>query len=319
MNKVEIKINALKCDFVKYCLPVLLLKHFFWIFLNYYFGNFVAVFAGAIFVGIILGTYASYLSSPEYFVKLTNINCVLFLLFDLVYGFLNQTVLLCFFLNIFLFPWLFYMFFSLKKTIILTCGTMLVYPAHLFLRSYLGFQEHSDSYESYTFHFLWIFNLMVLFITVYYGTEIKKYNSILFFEKEKKLQANQNSDQKREFEKNANISCQLIFEKIDLYMKNEEPWRNADYNLEQLALELRLNVFQISNAINYCTKNNFKSYLNDYRLNAFVEEIKTHKSKDFLLKEVYLNLGFNSRATFNRNFKSKFRKTPQQFVAMHIF
>ncbi|WP_165768091.1 helix-turn-helix domain-containing protein [Flavobacterium plurextorum] len=196
---------------------------------------------------------------------------------------------------------------------------MLVYPAHLFLRSYLGFQEHSDSYESYTFHFLWIFNLMVLFITVYYGTEIKKYNSILFFEKEKKLQANQNSDQKREFEKNANISCQLIFEKIDLYMKNEEPWRNADYNLEQLALELRLNVFQISNAINYCTKNNFKSYLNDYRLNAFVEEIKTHKSKDFLLKEVYLNLGFNSRATFNRNFKSKFRKTPQQFVAMHIF
>ncbi|BDU26933.1 hypothetical protein FLGSB24_36770 [Flavobacterium sp. GSB-24] len=159
----------------------------------------------------------------------------------------------------------------------------------------------------------------MLILIVYYGTEINKYNAILFFETEKTLHANRNSEQKREIEAKVNISFQRIFEKVDLYMKTQEPWRNPDYSLEQLAQDLRLSVIQISSAVNYSTKNNFKSYLNDYRLNAFVEEIKNHESKDFLMKELYMDLGFNSRATFNRNFKTKFRKTPQEFVAMHVF
>ncbi|MHC0442845.1 helix-turn-helix domain-containing protein [Flavobacterium sp. 3-210] len=319
MDKVELKINMLKCAFVRHCLPILALKHFFLIIVNYYFSNLISVIAGAVFVGIVLGVYLSYLFSPDYLAKLVNTSCVFFLFFDLVYGVLNHSAWLFLFLNIFLYPWILYMFFPLRKTILITCSTMFVYPADLLYGSYWEPYKHTGLYENFAFSFVLVFNLILLFMILYYGTEINKYNSILLFKARKKLDTKISYDQKQEPESNVKLSYHKIFERIDLYMRTEQPWRSSDYGLEQLALDLGLNVIQISTAVNYCTKNNFKSYLNDYRLNAFVEEIKTHNRKDFLMKQVYMDLGFNSRATFNRNFKSKFRKTPQEFVAMHLF
>jgi AraC-like DNA-binding protein len=74
--------------------------------------------------------------------------------------------------------------------------------------------------------------------------------------------------------------------------------------------------FKFQQPLIIAKKNNFKTYLNDFRLNAFEEQIKKNDNEENLsLKEIYLDIGFNSRVTFNRTFKNKFKKTPQEYIS----
>lgn len=316
MIENEEKIKLLRFNFLQYYLTVLLLKHFFLIIINYYFNNLLIVFAEGVFIGILSGIYFVCINFPYDLDKMTRSCSLFFMFFDLFYGIINHTISFSIYLNLFLLPWIIYLFFPLRRTIFITISTLLIYPIDLFLRAYFEIRNHTKLYDNCIFICILIYSLILLFTVIHYYNEIKK-QSILFLEREKTLETDKNLNLKIEITKYSDISCQKIFNKVDTYMQIKQPWRNADYNLEQLAKDLQLSIFQISTAINYCTKNNFKSYLNDYRLNAFAEEIKSHKNDHFLLKEVYMDLGFNSRATFNRNFKNKFRKTPQEFLSMH--
>ena len=75
----------------------------------------------------------------------------------------------------------------------------------------------------------------------------------------------------------------------------------------------------VSTAINKMTNSNFKTYVNEYRLNAITEEIKQKvvKKELVVLKDIYLNNGFNHQATFNKVFKSKFGITPLEYIDKH--
>ncbi|MEC3874989.1 helix-turn-helix domain-containing protein [Chryseobacterium salviniae] len=106
----------------------------------------------------------------------------------------------------------------------------------------------------------------------------------------------------------------LLFEKIESHMKTNQPWRSSEYSLQLLAKEINSNHLYVSSAINKYSKNNFKTYLNEYRLNAFTEYVKDKNNEQVLLKEIYLNIGFDNQATFNRVFKSKFLMTPQEYL-----
>lgn len=61
---------------------------------------------------------------------------------------------------------------------------------------------------------------------------------------------------------------------------------------------------------------NFKVYVNEFRLKAIVNEIMQKKSNNeiIILKDIYLNNGFNHQATFNKVFKTHFGKTPQEYI-----
>lgn len=314
---MEIKINELRFDFVKYYILLIIMRQLFLFAINFYFYNYTVVFIDAIAIAMLSTVYYLHFHFPYNFEKMGRISCIFFLIFDLVYGAFSQNFVYYIFLNTLLFPWAFYMFFNLKKTIILTLCTLLIFPLNIAVDHFSIQKIINLQYEYILMICIIFFDLGLLFLLLYYFTEIKASKRIVEF-LEKKEKSILESSIKKDTELIFNTSNVSMFQKIDEYMSIKQPWRNAEYNLEQMAKELNLNSFQISTAINYCTKNNFKTYLNDYRLNAFIDEIRNQKNKDILLKEVYLDLGFNSRVTFNRNFKNKFGETPQEYIATHI-
>ena len=113
-------------------------------------------------------------------------------------------------------------------------------------------------------------------------------------------------------------SLEKLFETIESYMKQSRPWLDPDYSIEILARDLKSNTLYISQAINLYAKTNFKSYLNDFRLNAFIMEWKNSKDKSVSFKEIYMDVGFNNHVTFNRVFKTKFDMTPQEYIKKHL-
>lgn len=110
-----------------------------------------------------------------------------------------------------------------------------------------------------------------------------------------------------------------LFTKIEAYMRSELPWKDATFSLDKLALGVNSNTMYVSTAINKMTNSNFKTYVNEYRLNAIIEEIKQKvvKKELVVLKDIYLNNGFNHQATFNKVFKSKFGITPLEYIDKH--
>ncbi|WP_426486143.1 helix-turn-helix domain-containing protein [Flavobacterium sp. 2] len=316
---MEIRISELKFDFVKYYILLIIIRQTFLFFINLYFHNYTILFIDAIAIAMLSTVYYLHFHFPYNFEKMARICCVFFLIFDLVYGAFSQNFVYYIFLNTLLFPWAFYMFFNLRQTVLLSLGTLLIFPLSKIFNYFLDYKFEQIQYEKTFMICIISFNLMLLFLLLYYYTEITASQRILsFLENKEKIDVEPNAKKSSELLV-ANTSYKALFERIDDHMSTKQPWRNAEYNLEQMAKDLNLNIFQISTAINYCTKNNFKTYLNDYRLNAFTEEIKNQKDNDVLLKEIYLDLGFNSRVTFNRNFKNKFGVNPQEYIATHIF
>lgn len=113
-------------------------------------------------------------------------------------------------------------------------------------------------------------------------------------------------------------SVEKLFNEIKTHMINKKPWINPEYTLEQLARDVNSNTQYVSAAINIYTKNNFKTYINEFRIQAFINAVNDIKSKKTSMKEVYLNVGFNSQSTFNRVFKQSQNISPTDFVQNHI-
>ncbi|KRD09178.1 hypothetical protein ASE21_15160 [Flavobacterium sp. Root901] len=315
---MEIKISELKFDFVRYYILLIIMRQLFLAVINFYFDNYTVLFIDSIAIAMLCTIYFLHFHFPYNFDKMARICCIFFLIFDLVYGTFSHNFIYYVFLNTLLFPWAFYLFFNLKQTIILTLSTLLVFPLSKIQNHYFVTKYGNLNYENAFMVCVIAFNLGLLFLLLHFYTEIMACQRIHSFLQNKEKTGAETIIKKSELVV-TNTSYKSLFERIEEHMVLKQPWRNAEYNLEQMAKDLNLNIFQISTAINYCTKNNFKTYVNDYRLNAFKEEIKNQKNKDILLKEVYLDLGFNSRVTFNRNFKNKFGETPQEYIATHIF
>lgn len=315
MHKFETKIEQLKFDFAKYYIFILILRQLFLTIVNLIFKNYFYTYIDGISIAIISTVCFFHLKNPFNFEKIGKESCYFLLVLHFIYGAFSQNLVSYVVYNTFLFAIGFYIFFNYKKTVLLTISTLFIYPLNTFVSftwpNKITNYDYINSLEIISIGFA----VFLLLILLYYSTEIKKHETILeFIENKEKILSDSNL--KKQILPNHNDFYSTLFKKIEDYMKSKEPWRNAEYNLEQLAKDINFNVFQISTAINYCKKNNFKTYLNDFRLNAFEEQIKKIDNEENLsLKEIYLDIGFNSRVTFNRTFKNKFKKTPQEYIS----
>ena len=313
MHKIEVKLDLLRINFFRNYTLILILRQFVIGFINFFFNNFFYVFIDAICVSILATFLFLQLKFPMDFNKIGKIGIVFLLIVNILYGTFSRDFIEFVFYNSFVFALSFYLFFCFKKTVLLTLITLVIFPLNKLNSFYTTSQlTLSEGYES-SMKFASTISVLILFLVfLYYYTEIKRNVAVIDFleeEERKSLEANI-----KKTDTTNNEFYKILFAKIDSFMKKNEPWRNAEYNLDELAKELNLNVFQVSTAINYCNKSNFKTYLNEFRLNAIEKELKKNTNGKILLKQIYLDIGFNSRVTFNRTFKNKFGKTPQEYL-----
>ncbi len=100
--------------------------------------------------------------------------------------------------------------------------------------------------------------------------------------------------------------------KIVTYVSQEKAFKYPDLNREKVAEETALNYNQISKIINSTYKKNFNDWINDFR----VQEAKQLLlSSDMSIKEIYFEVGFNSKSAFYTAFKKKTHQTPSEFRA----
>ncbi len=104
--------------------------------------------------------------------------------------------------------------------------------------------------------------------------------------------------------------------KIKSYMLHQKPHLNPDLTLSELAKQLNLGTKQLSQIINTAFNQNFKDFINSYRVEAVKTMLASDKQKELSLLGIAYECGFNSKATFNRTFKKFTNRTPSEFLAV---
>lgn len=101
-----------------------------------------------------------------------------------------------------------------------------------------------------------------------------------------------------------------LFERLEIYMKKDEPYKNPNLTKTDVVEFLNTNRQYLTDAIKNNTGKSYLEYINEYRLNyarhcLLFDELTP-------IGNIILDAGFASNATFYRLFKARFGMTPNE-------
>jgi AraC-like DNA-binding protein len=107
---------------------------------------------------------------------------------------------------------------------------------------------------------------------------------------------------------------QRIASDVSDVMEQYHLYLNADLTLEDLAKAIAEHPRNLSLAINSILGKNFFDLVNSYRIEAAKARLKNRKDPGLTILEVMYEVGFNSKSSFNTQFRQKTGMTPSQYI-----
>jgi len=167
-----------------------------------------------------------------------------------------------------------------------------------------------------------IFSLVVLFVILaaYFGiSKVGILNSALV-EKQVDESLNINNDvEYPKYQKNfaGEETIQYVYNKLNYLMNDQKLYMNPEINLNHIAKLLDVHPNVLSQTINSVENKNFYDYINRYRIEEFKRIVILPENRKFTILTLAFECGFNSKTSFNRNFKKYTGCSPREFLKDH--
>ncbi|WP_435260993.1 helix-turn-helix domain-containing protein [Tenacibaculum sp. nBUS_03] len=101
---------------------------------------------------------------------------------------------------------------------------------------------------------------------------------------------------------------------IDYYMANEKLYLNPSLNLSFLSNYIKIPDRLISKSINEIKNKNFNRFVHEYRIEEFKRLILDKKYDKYSIEALAHEIGYNSRASFYKNFKTIVGVSPHDYI-----
>ena len=101
--------------------------------------------------------------------------------------------------------------------------------------------------------------------------------------------------------------------KLKKHMVLHKPYVNPELNLNMLSENINISPHHLSQVINEGNNTNFYDFINSYRIEEFKKQIVEPCNQKSTVLSIAFNVGFNSKATFNRLFKKATQLTPSEY------
>ncbi len=105
-----------------------------------------------------------------------------------------------------------------------------------------------------------------------------------------------------------------IHERMTNFLQTEKPFKDSALNLDSLSELLDVHPNYLSEVINSMENKNFNEYINEMRIEEFIRLATDPKNQRFTYLSIANDCGFNSKASFHRNFKKIKGATPKEFL-----
>ncbi|PQB03521.1 helix-turn-helix domain-containing protein [Aureitalea marina] len=93
---------------------------------------------------------------------------------------------------------------------------------------------------------------------------------------------------------------QTLSKRLDKAMKEDQLYKNPNLHLRELAQQLQVKPYILTRLFSVVLNTKFNDYINGYRLDALKELMKDPDNKKLTLLSLAFEVGFNSKASFNR-------------------
>lgn len=107
---------------------------------------------------------------------------------------------------------------------------------------------------------------------------------------------------------------ELIAEKITKVLEEESLYLKPELTLSDLSTAIDANSRKVSKTINETMKSSFFELINSYRIAAAKQVFEENTDPKLTVLEVMYTVGFNSKSSFNTQFKHITGKTPSEFL-----
>jgi AraC-like DNA-binding protein len=106
----------------------------------------------------------------------------------------------------------------------------------------------------------------------------------------------------------------VLHEQLNQIMRAEKLFLNPELNLTDLATQLNTHPNYLSQILNEKVGLTFYDYINTLRLEEFKLLAEMPENQQYTLLALAYQCGFNSKTTFNRNFKKLTHQSPSQYL-----
>jgi len=96
-------------------------------------------------------------------------------------------------------------------------------------------------------------------------------------------------------------------------MQEEKVYQDNTLTVDSLAHRIGAKRHHVSVAINRCTKNNFSSFVNEYRIKEAIRILSEKNFQPYSIDGIAFDLGFTDRQNFYRVFKKTTGLSPTEF------
>lgn len=110
-------------------------------------------------------------------------------------------------------------------------------------------------------------------------------------------------------------AADLIHEKLTHCMKEEKLFTEPELSLSMLASKLEVHPNYLSQVINAKEGKSFFDYINFLRVEEFKRLVELPGQEQFTLMSIAMDCGFNSKSSFNKNFKKIMGQSPTEYLA----
>lgn len=155
--------------------------------------------------------------------------------------------------------------------------------------------------------------LIMLYIVYANNRKQRKKNQILFrqyAEIDKYSSLLESSSAIGEDEEDSIDQKDILFEKIEFYIKNEEAYKKSNISREDVAKELNTNWLYVVESIKTNTGLTFLDYVNHIRLNYARKKLVSNPL--ITVNSIIFEAGFSSTSAFYRLFKTEFGMSPNE-------
>ncbi|PWJ35008.1 AraC-like DNA-binding protein [Sediminitomix flava] len=104
---------------------------------------------------------------------------------------------------------------------------------------------------------------------------------------------------------------------LEHLIKDEKIYLNPTLTMKEVATMIGTNTHTLSHLINESYKKNFNDYINSHRIKEFIHRV-SNAEEESNFSELSVEVGFNSKSTFNRAFKKVTGFTPRAYFKQTV-
>ncbi len=110
----------------------------------------------------------------------------------------------------------------------------------------------------------------------------------------------------------------LLIEQLKNHMIEQEPYLDPSITLQELSSQLNIPSRELSVLINSHIGQHFFDFVNEYRIEKAMKILKDFPNNKFTIQQVFYDVGFNSKSSFNTAFKKHTNLTPTEFKKKYL-